>query len=86
MSLTTTLIAKLSGLDEVDAARVLLSVRAQDDLRASPPVEFRRGRFARAWALAVVLSRNPVRFWIGLTGLVAFPVYLLLEVGAWLHG
>ncbi|MBB2984229.1 hypothetical protein FHX57_007360 [Paraburkholderia tropica] len=86
MSLTTTLIAKLSGLDEAHAARVLLSVRAQDDLQAPPPAEFGRGRPARAWALAVVMSRNPVRFWVGMSGLIAFPVYLLCEIGAWLHG
>lgn len=85
MSLTATLIAKLSGLDEADAARVLATVRAQDDLQA-PPAEFRRGRFARAWGLAVVIVRNPVRFWIGLTGLIAFPAYLLFRLGAWLHG
>jgi len=86
MSLTTTLIAKLSGLEEADAARVLSSVRAQDDLQAPPPAEFRRGRAARAWALAVVMSRNPARFWVGMSGLIAFPVYLLCEIGAWLHG
>jgi hypothetical protein len=86
MSLTVTLIAKLSGLDEADAARVFSTVRAQDDFDAAPPAQFRRGRFARAWGLAVVIVRNPVRFWIGLAGLIAFPTYLLLRLGAWLHG
>jgi hypothetical protein len=86
MSLTATLIASLSGLDEADAARVLSTVRAQDDLHAAPPAEFRRGRFPRAWGLAVVIVRNPVRFWVGAMGLIAFPVYLLFRIGAWLHG
>lgn len=86
MSLTAILIAKLSGLDEADAARVLSTVRAQDDLRAAPPAAFRRGRFPRAWGLAVVIVRNPVRFWLGAAGLVAFPVYLIFRIGAWLHG
>jgi len=86
MSLTTTLIAKLSGLEHADAARVLSTVRAHDDPGATPPAEFRRGRFARAWGLAVVILRNPIRFWIGLAGLVAFPVYLLVRIVEWLHG
>jgi hypothetical protein len=86
MSLTTTLIAKLSGLDRTDAARVIATVRAQDDLSATPPAAFRRGRFPRAWGLAVVIVRNPLRFWLGTAGLVAFPVYLLFRIGAWLHG
>ncbi|GAB6852663.1 hypothetical protein [Paraburkholderia kururiensis] len=86
MSLTATLIAKLSGLDQVDAARVLSTVRSQDDLAAPAPPEFARGRKARAYGLAVVIVRNPVRFWLGLVGLTAFPVYLLLSVVEWLHG
>lgn len=86
MSLTTTLISKLSGLDEIDARRIMLSVRAQDDLTAMPPAEFRGGRSARAWALAVVMARNPVRFWIGLAGLLVFPAYLIFQIGAWIHG
>lgn len=86
MSLTATLIASLSGLDEATAYRVLSTVRAQDDLAAQPPAEFRRGRGARAWGLAVVIVRNPVRFWVGLAGLVAFPTYLLFRIGGWLYG
>lgn len=86
MSLTATLIAKLSGLDEADAARVLSTVRAQDDLGATPPVEFRRGRFPRAWGLAVVIVRNPVRFVAGGAGIVIFPLYLLFRIGGWLYG
>jgi len=86
MSLTATLIAKLSGLDAADAARVLSTVRAQDDLAARAPREFARGRAARAYGLAVVIVRNPVRFWFGLAGLIAFPAYLLVSVVEWLHG
>jgi len=86
MSLTAILIAKLSGLDPADAARVLSTVRAQDDLTAPAPKEFARGRFARAYGLAVVIVRNPVRFWLGLAGLIAFPAYLLVSLAEWLHG
>jgi hypothetical protein len=86
MSLTTILIAKLSGLDEADAARVLSTVRAQDDLRATPPPDFRRGRFPRAWGLAVVIVRNPVRFYLGMVGIVGFPLYLVFRIGGWLYG
>lgn len=86
MSLTATLIAKLSGLDNADAARVLSTVRAQDDLGATPPPDFRRGRFPRAWGLAVVIVRNPVRFYVGMAGLVGFPLYLLFRIGGWLYG
>ncbi|MFX1670882.1 hypothetical protein PWR63_01000 [Paraburkholderia sp. A2WS-5] len=86
MSLTATLIAKLSGLDAADAARVLSTVRAQDDLAAPAPREFARGRAARAYGLAVVIVRNPVRFWFGLAGLIAFPAYLLVSVVEWLNG
>lgn len=86
MSLTTTLIAKLSGLEPADASRVLSTVRSQDDLAAPAPPEFARGRKALAYGLAVVIVRNPVRFWLGLVGLIAFPVYLLLSMVERLHG
>jgi len=86
MSLTATLIAKLSGLDAVDAARVLSTVQAQDDLLAPAPREFARGRAARAYGLAVVIVRNPVRSWVGLAGLIAFPAYLFVSVVEWFYG
>ena len=86
MSLTAILIAKLSGLDKATATRVLSTVDAQDDLLAPAPQEFARGRGARAYALAVVIARNPLRFWVALAGLIAFPTYLAFRVGAWLHG
>jgi hypothetical protein len=86
MSLTATLIAKLSGLDEADAARALSTAAAQDDLSAPAPREFSRGPGARAYGLAVVIVRNPLRFWIGLVGLIAFPAYLIFRIGASLHG
>lgn len=86
MSLTVTLIAKLTGLDPSDAARVVSTVEAQDNLAAPAPSEFARGRAARAYGLAVVIVRNPLKFWVGLIGLVAFPVYLLVRLGASLNG
>jgi hypothetical protein len=86
MSLTATLISKLSRLDREDAARVLSTVRSQDDLLAPAPREFARGRAARAYGLAVVIVRTPVRFWLGTAGLIAFPAYLLVRVGEWLRG
>jgi hypothetical protein len=86
MSLTATLIAKLSGLDPDDAKRALSTAAAQDDPSAPAPREFARGRGARAYGLAIVIVRNPVRFWIGVAGLIAFPAYLIFRIGASLHG
>ncbi|MFP3554811.1 hypothetical protein SB861_29485 [Paraburkholderia sp. SIMBA_049] len=33
-----------------------------------------------AYALALFVSRRPVHFWLGLTGLVAFPIYILARI------
>jgi hypothetical protein len=86
MSLTATLIALLSGLEPDDAQRALTTAAAQDDPTAPAPREFARGRGARAYGLAVVIVRNPIRFWFGVAGLIVFPAYLFFRVGAWFYG
>jgi hypothetical protein len=77
MSLTSFLIAKLSRVDEDLARRAVSTARAQDEIDAPPPDEFRRGAGARAYAMALYISRRPVHFYVGMFGLVLFPIYVL---------
>lgn len=108
MSLTVTLIAKLSRVDLAVARRALGTARSQDfpvaagaapqagsegeegaipvSLSDGVPVEFHRGRRAMAYALALLIVRKPVHFYVGLTGLVIFPIYIAWHVPGWFHG
>lgn len=86
MSLTVWLIAKLSRVEEAVARRALGTAQSQDEMSAAAPGDFARGREALAYALAIFITRKPVHFYLGLAGLVIFPVYLLIEVGAHFYG
>ncbi|WP_176060267.1 hypothetical protein [Paraburkholderia sp. BCC1876] len=86
MSLTVWLIAKLSRVDEPVARRALSTAQSQDEMSASPPADFAKGREALAYALAIFIERKPIHFYLGLTGLFIFPLYLLVEVGAHFYG
>lgn len=80
MSLTPFLIAKLSRVDDDLARRALSTARAQDELNAPRPAEFARGAGARAYGMALFISRRPVHFYFGMFGLIAFPVYILARL------
>lgn len=86
MSHTVWLIAKLSRVDERVARRALTTAQSQDDMSAAAPADFSRGREALAYALSVFIIRKPVHFYMGVTGLIVFPVYLLAQLGAYLYG
>jgi hypothetical protein len=86
MSLTVLLIAKLSRVDPEIARRAMTTAGAQDDMDAPVPEEFSRGRNAMAYALALFANRRPVHFYVGLGGLLAFFVYLLVRVGIHFYG
>ena len=77
MSLTPFLIAKLSRVDQDLALRALSTARAQDVLDESRPGEFSRGAGARAYGMALFISRRPVHFYVGMFGLILFPLYML---------
>lgn len=77
MSLTPFLIAKLSRVDKDLARRALSTARAQDVLDESRPDEFRRGEGARTYGMALFISRRPVHFYLGMFGLILFPLYML---------
>ncbi|KKI39275.1 hypothetical protein VI03_08510 [Burkholderia vietnamiensis] len=77
MSLTHFLIRTLTRLDDNTVSRVISTAAAQDEPTAPPPAEFRQGRSAMAYALAIFISRRPVRFYVGLSGLIALPIYLV---------
>ncbi|SDR54890.1 hypothetical protein SAMN05443245_7532 [Paraburkholderia fungorum] len=84
MSLTRFLIAKLARVDEDFAGRAISTAHAQDELNTSPPREFARGAGAMAYALALFIHRKPVHFYVGLTGLIIFPLYMLGRIAAFL--
>jgi hypothetical protein len=93
MSLTPFLIAKLSRVDEDLARRALSTARSQDVLDESRPAEFARGAGARAYGMALFVSRRPVHFYLGMFGLILFPLYILsrlapvlIEWGAHAYG
>ena len=84
MSLTHFLIAKLSRVNDDFARRAMSTAQAQDEMDATPPREFSRGSGAMAYALALFINRRPVHFYLGLTGLIAFTLYILGRVAAFL--
>ena len=57
---------------------------AQDEMDDPVPDEFARGSNAMAYALALFINRKPVRFYVGLAGLIAFPTYILIRLGGYL--
>ncbi|MGG2041451.1 MULTISPECIES: hypothetical protein [unclassified Burkholderia] len=77
MSLTHFLIRTLARLDDHTVRRVIATAAAQDEPTAQPPMEFRQGRNAMAYALAGFIARRPLQFFVGLSGLIAFPIYLV---------
>lgn len=83
MSLTATIIAKLSGVDPDTARRALDTASAFDDPDATPPDEFAHGAGARCYALATIAEYRPVLFWGGLLAVAAIPVLFVVKV---LHG
>jgi hypothetical protein len=82
MSLRLFLIAKLSRVDSGVARRALSTAMAQDEVDAPRPEEFSRGAGAMAYAMALFIIRRPVHFYLGLTGLIVFPLYMLGRLGA----
>jgi hypothetical protein len=83
MSLTVTIIAKLSGTDADTARRALNTVGAFDEPDATPPEEFTLGRGARCYALATIALHRPQLFWGGLLAIAAVPVLFVVRI---LHG
>jgi hypothetical protein len=93
MSLTHFLIAKLSRVDADFARRAMSTAQAQDEIDAPRSVEFSRGPGAMAYALALFIHRKPAHFYVGLTGLVVFALFMLthfvtflVQWGIELHG
>ena len=80
MSLTVSIIAKLSWTDPELARRALATAESLDDANAAPPTEFRHGRAARCYALAVMAAYRPGRLWLGLASVVVIPVLLLIKI------
>lgn len=84
MSLTVTIIAKLSGADPHTAQRACDVAGAFDgEVRAPVPEEFTYGAGARCYAFATIAQTEPALFWGGLIAIVAIPVLMLVKV---LHG
>ncbi|MXN76442.1 hypothetical protein GR157_17070 [Burkholderia sp. 4701] len=77
MSLTPFLIRTLTRVDEHTVRRAMSTAAAQDDPLARPPVEFQKGANAMAYSLAIFISRRPLQFYVGLSGLIALPIYLI---------
>jgi hypothetical protein len=80
MSLTASIIAKLSWTDVALARRALDTASALDDANALPPAEFGRGAGARCYAFAVVARYRPGLLWTGLVAAVAIPFFLLVRI------
>ncbi|WP_438396989.1 hypothetical protein [Caballeronia sp. DA-9] len=80
MSLTVSIIAKLSGVDTHKARRALDTVAAFDEPGAVPPAEFTVGAAARCYALATIADHRPGLFWAGVAAMIAVPVLLLIQV------
>lgn len=59
------------------ARRALSTARAQDVLDETRPGEFSRGAGARAYGMALFISSRPVHFYLGMFGLIVFPLYIL---------
>ncbi|KND57721.1 hypothetical protein BVER_03544 [Candidatus Burkholderia verschuerenii] len=84
MSLTVTIIAKLSGVEPHTARRACDMAAAFDgEVHASMPEEFTYGAGARCYALATIAALRPALFWGGLAAIAAVPILLLMKV---LHG
>lgn len=79
MSLTPFLIAKLARVDLDIARRALTTAHSQDRMDESRPDEFSRGAGARAYGMALFISRRPVHFYAGMFGLILFPLYMLCQ-------
>ncbi|MGF6652885.1 hypothetical protein OKW34_003474 [Paraburkholderia youngii] len=86
MSLTPFLIAKLSRVEPDVVRRAMSTASAIDEIEGGRPAEFSRGPNAMAFALALFVARRPVHFYLGLAGLIGFPVYLLVRIGSFLIG
>jgi hypothetical protein len=84
MSLTVSIIAKLSGVDTHTARRALDTVAAFDEPGAMPPEHFSVGANARCYALATIADQRPGLFWLGIAAMVVVPALLLLR--AFHHG
>jgi hypothetical protein len=80
MSLTVSIIAKLSGVDSHTARRALDTVGAFDEPGSMPPAEFSVGAQARCYALATIADRRPSLFWLGIAAMVVVPALLLVQV------
>jgi hypothetical protein len=81
MSLTVSIIAKLSGVDFDTARRACHTVGAFDEPGAEPPAEFREGGGARCYALATISDHRPLLFWGGLiAAFVVVPVLVIVKV------
>ncbi len=80
MSLTVSIIAKLSGVDLATARRACDTVAAFDEPGAQPPPEFAHGSAARCYALATVSDQRPLLFWGGLLALVVIPVLVVVKL------
>jgi hypothetical protein len=80
MSLTVTLIAKLSGVDENMARRACDTAAAFDGMNMSPPEEFASGAGARCYALAAIAEYRPPLFWGGLAALIVVPILIVVRV------
>ena len=79
MSLTVTIIVKLSRVDPDLARRALDTASAFDGPGATPPVEFTNGAGARCYALATIALYRPQLFWGGVLAAIAVPVLLLVK-------
>jgi hypothetical protein len=84
MSLTVSMIAKLSGVDYHTAKRACDLAGAFDgEVHAELPDEFTFGAGARCYALATIAETRAALFWGGLIAIAAVPVLALVQV---LHG
>ncbi|KWK06055.1 hypothetical protein WM11_11725 [Burkholderia ubonensis] len=86
MSLTPFLIRVLARVDEDTVRRAMSTAAAQDDPLALPPAEFQKGANAMAYSLAMFISRRPVQFYVGLSGLIVLPIYLIGTLLGELYG
>ncbi|SAK97112.1 hypothetical protein AWB82_07099 [Caballeronia glebae] len=84
MSLTVTIIAKLSGVSYEAAKRACDVAAAFDgEVHDGVPDEFSYGAGARCYALATIAETRAMLFWVGLAAIAAVPVLALVKV---LHG
>lgn len=84
MSLSITLIAKLSRVETALARRAWNTIGALDEPSMKPPSEFRSAEGARCYALASYVRASPGQFYLGLAGLIGFPSVMVFKYGyAW---